>query len=1380
MAAKSEALGFKIRSPGQASGAYKRFSVTESLESITLAHIWSGIRSSFPSDSFFSESHGIYVVLSKNEPLQLELATSDQQLRSLIQRIGATDKILIECKEKEEENYVIVDSSCTSPKELPKSEHRSTPGTAPRATVSGHALGGQLNPGGDVSAVEEINLLKLAETFELYSNSVVDCKGKKSVVLFGQTGSGKTSTSLFFLGARLVTKDIMAPKTMRDGTVVEEEQEILAMDDSDSSRFEGFNISHINKSETKVVTAKRVDTTGFQVDAQSSQLQDLYVADLPGFADSQGFQTDIGQCVAALNAIKNMHGIWPVFLIKCDAIGGRANVSSNLKPLLQLITRIFSPIEDYVPSEQELKSGAEGRLHFLFTNAEAKHTVTWLSLELDKLCDPSYTDDLGGPDVTRLVQYMFYYVRAFQTQKQAGLLVIRKEDLVTSGASSHPCVTLKRIVSAKLIRETPSLKCPLAELTLSKLVAKVNEEASVIKHLFTHDPPQFIPACKSLQLLFVISNAVCDETVKEVFENALQFVGQQIRSLLESTHAPMQSRDFDRLHTSMLTMKNCIEALKPHSVLRELHQDVDVKKKELTRSVTQIANEARATFFPADGEWTPSDDKEDKDRLQTLQKIEEAFFKKGSHQFISQTADQRYPQVIKHLQAIVCKHETNVTDNMNILHEFAVAETTYVSECRNIVAAAATAAVAAAGATPAAAPSDDTKSLQWPQPLEAVDTATALFKSLTISKCTMDNYDDHLSSSFLKLREDFRRFLSVTFQDSLLSSYCQSMKSFHLYMFSSRLVTCLDFLKELETNSVLHMIERPATYESEVSRVRQMYSGIFGDIDSNFQSKQYSLVQRDLQFLRKLQSCVHLQQFLPDEICLKVQIIDRSIAKLCDDVKQYVQHFKDRETLELCDCQKMVDLLKELYTAQCLQPSENSAAAAESKWSVAATLDASLDVLTSECKTRCQSFGHGFMRHDSHAVVLAQLIRLSRMTPLQDLVTIRNSANATPTIVADFHNEMKGIVEGIIFATADSHSTLNWQSLETEICQLESRLVSIQWLTTFFERPQDKFAGMSGFGRHECFIDFVTLCEQRHEFLKRKLDEFKGFFKEKIEEQKAVALLHIQTINPATDMPLLKQALDFMKEFMDVACINAFMSSIPSKLYLSVIDKLKDKIGTLVMDTAAAFEKTNYECVTPNRDYFDRVSLHISHHLPESVNIGEIITRFCKQHSASTIQMRENLPLYLSEDKFVEIAVCLMNLQRTKDSEPNDKTLFEGFNDKISAHLSELLRQATDASDENPVSSEAISNLQKVLEKSERTLRLHAVEVSGQEALSTFQGILKCCWDKFEELEKRYVACCILHWFTVMILQYSIKWYQEVQICTGLEIVCFAQEIQVF
>jgi len=74
---------------------------------------------------------------------------------------------------------------------------------------------------------------------------------------------------------------------------------------------------------------------------------------------------------------------------------------------------------------------------------------------------------------------------------------------------------------------------------------------------------------------------------------------------------------------------------------------------------------------------------------------------------------------------------------------------------------------------------------------------------------------------------------------------------------------------------------------------------------------------------------------------------------------------------------------------------------------------------------------------------------------------------------------------------------LNWQSLETEIGQLESRLVSIQWLTTFFEHPQDKFAGMSGFGRHDCFINFVTLCEQRHEFLKRKLDEFKGFFKEK-------------------------------------------------------------------------------------------------------------------------------------------------------------------------------------------------------------------------------------------------------------------------------------------
>jgi hypothetical protein len=795
-------------------------------------------------------------------------------------------------------------------------------------------------------------------------------------------------------------------------------------------------------------------------------------------------------------------------------------------------------------------------------------------------------------------------------------------------------------------------------------------------------------------------------------------------------------------------------------VLRELWQEVDAKKKELCKSVTQIANEARAAFYPADGEWSPTNDNEEKDRLNSLQAIERAFFAKGTHQFISQTADQRYPHVKKHLQAIICKSETAVTDTLHFLVEFAAAETKYQCACSNMTT------------------SDEPCSLDWPEPLEAVDTATALFKSLTISKRTRDHYDGHLTSNFLKLRDDIRCFLSETFQESLLSSYCRSMKSFHLHMFASRLISCLDFLKELESNSVLHLIDRPGIYEHEVSRIRQMCSGIFGDIDSNFQIKQYSLVSRDLNFLKSFKSSVHVQQFLPHEIHQKVQLIDRSIAKLCNDVKQYVEHFKDREILELCDCQKMVELLKELHSAQCLQPLEDMNSTAESNFSVASILDMSLDVLTFECKTRCQNFRHSFTRHEDHAVVCSQLIRLARMNPLQDLGTIQNSANATPSIVTEFLEHMKDITETIIFAIADSHYSLNWQSLETETAQLEAKLVSIQWLAAFFDRPQDRFAEMLGFGRHDCFINFVSMCQQRHEFLKCKLDEFKVLFKAKIEEHREIAIQLIQTRNAATDMPLLKHHLDFMKEFMDAPCIDAFMESIPSRRYHDVIDKLKDKIGTLVSDTSAAFERTNYECVTPNRDYFDRVSLHISHHIPESVSISEIITRFSRQHNATTIQMRENLPQFLKEQQFREIAVCLLNLQRTKDSEPNDKLLFEGFNDEISAYLADLHHSAEDLDDDDPL--EAISALRNVLERSQRTLSLHTVELSGRNVFDVFKDILKCCWDKFEELAKRYVACCSQKFAqTMTCLQYS-RSHQEVQICTSFKILCFAQEMQVF
>jgi hypothetical protein len=285
------------------------------------------------------------------------------------------------------------------------------------------------------------------------------------------------------------------------------------------------------------------------------------------------------------------------------------------------------------------------------------------------------------------------------------------------------------------------------------------------------------------------------------------------------------------------------------------------------------------------------------------------------------------------------------------------------------------------------------------------------------------------------------------------------------------------------------MIDKPAMYESEISRIRQLCSGIFSDIDSNFQSKQYNLVHRDMQFLRTIQCCEHAQQFLPHDVGLKEQLIDRAMAKLCSDVKLMVDQFRDRETLEQRDCQKMVDLLKELFAAQCLESSEGNVGTAESKWSVRSSLDESLNVLTSECKTRCQNFIHGFLRHDDVGAVIHQLVRLSRMSPLQQLSAIQNSANVTPSIVAEFQQQMKEITENVICASSDTYSSLSWHSLETT--QLQHTLVSIQWLSIFFEHPQNKFADMSGFARHECFMNFISMCQHRHDFLKVKLEEFR-------------------------------------------------------------------------------------------------------------------------------------------------------------------------------------------------------------------------------------------------------------------------------------------------
>ncbi len=165
--------------------------------------------------------------------------------------------------------------------------------------------------------------------------------------------------------------------------------------------------------------------------------------------------------------------------------------------------------------------------------------------------------------------------------------------------------------------------------------------------------------------------------------------------------------------------------------------------------------------------------------------------------------------------------------------------------------------------------------------------------------------------------------------------------------------------------------------------------------------------------------------------------------------------------------------------------------------------------------------------------------------------------------------------------------------------------------------------------------------------------------------------------------------------------------------------------------------------------------------------------------------MREKLPQLLKEQKFREIAVCLLNLQRTKDSEMNDKLLFEGFNDEISAYLADLhhsAESAEDLKDDNPVEENTpIATLRNVLEKSHRTLSLHTVEPIGRNVLDVFKDILKCCLDKFEELAKRCVAFCRRFVFTLQMtyLQYY-RSHQEVQICTCFKMFWFTQEMQVF
>ena len=214
---------------------------------------------------------------------------------------------------------------------------------------------------------------------------------------------------------------------------------------------------------------------------------------------------------------------------------------------------------------------------------------------------------------------MYFYVNEFIGKKKTGLLVLSKQDLV----DSTPHDTLSRIVSANPIRSAPSFKCPLSEMTLAKLVAEVRQQHSVITSLFSQRPPQYLAACNIIHMLSVIANAVSHEMVNEILKATNHVLGHHIRSLFERIHDAMEKRDFDRLYTEMMNMKNCLDALKSNSVLKEFYQEVDAKKKELCRSVTQIANEARAAFFPAHGEWTPSDTQHEKDHLQTLQKIEE-------------------------------------------------------------------------------------------------------------------------------------------------------------------------------------------------------------------------------------------------------------------------------------------------------------------------------------------------------------------------------------------------------------------------------------------------------------------------------------------------------------------------------------------------------------------------------------------------------------------------------------------------------------------------------------------------------------------------------------------------------------------------------------
>ena len=201
-----------------------------------------------------------------------------------------------------------------------------------------------LNLTNALDKIRPFNVNILIDRYNEYLQACDGIDGKNIVLLLGSTGSGKSTTIHYLKGS-----------TMKQDKKTKHISPINVTDASLQKIMTGPSVS---QSVTSYIAPVAMTFNDDRDDDQDQDLENVYLCDTPGFADSRGIEIDVANSLTLINAMHRANKISIILVLSKEDTGARMNQFKNIADNLKNLFLHYTPSND-VEIEKKRKDTEE-------------------------------------------------------------------------------------------------------------------------------------------------------------------------------------------------------------------------------------------------------------------------------------------------------------------------------------------------------------------------------------------------------------------------------------------------------------------------------------------------------------------------------------------------------------------------------------------------------------------------------------------------------------------------------------------------------------------------------------------------------------------------------------------------------------------------------------------------------------------------------------------------------------------------------------------------------------------------------------------------------------------------------------------------------------